>query len=191
MLHFTKIIKIFISLQIIIFSTFIPIVISIPFTNQLVQAVDIPMSWQIPSIVLITFIFKREIVIIAFSIYLLIGLFLLPVFHNGGSLGYLLTPNFGYLLGIYPLVNIIDKLNNLNHKIHYYDLVRYGTLGIFSMHVIGIIYSIIQILLFRQPDILFYSISKYSLGKFCYHLLMLTPITLLIKLINNNYIFKK
>ena len=42
------------------------------------------------------------------------GLFILPVFHQGGSLGYLLTPNFGYLLGLYPLIKIIDNLNNRN-----------------------------------------------------------------------------
>ena len=28
-------------------------------------------------------------------------------------LGYLLTPNFGYLLGVYPLIKFIDKLNEI------------------------------------------------------------------------------
>ena len=121
----------------------------------------------------------------AFSIYLLIGLFFLPVFHNGGSIGYLLTPNFGYLIGIYPLINIIDKLHKLNHKISSYDLLRYGIFGISSMHIIGTIYCCIQILYLKQSDILIYNISRYSLSKFGYHLLMLTPITLFIKLINN------
>ena len=138
-----------------------------------------------PSIILITLIFKGEIVIKAFSIYLFIGLFFIPVFHNGGSLGYLLTPNFGYLIGIFPLIKFIDKLKNKNNKIRFYDFLRYGILGIFSMHIIGIIYNFIQILYFNQSDLLLYNISKYSLGKFGYHLLMLTPITLLIKMINN------
>ena len=106
---FNKIIEIFLSLQIIIISTFIPAFISIPFTNKYLQTFDIPISWQIPSIILITLIFKGDVVLIAFSLYLLIGLFFLPVFQNGGSIGYLLTPNFGYLLGIYPLINIINK----------------------------------------------------------------------------------
>ena len=47
-----------------------------------------------------------------YTIYLLVGLFLLPIFHQGGSLGYLLTPNFGYLLGIYPLIKIINNYDN-------------------------------------------------------------------------------
>ena len=45
------------------------------------------------------------------------------------------------------------------------------------MHLIGIIYSVIQNIVFEQSEILLYNISKYSLGKFGYHLLMLTPIT--------------
>ncbi len=190
MFVFDKVIKIFISLQIIIISTFIPVAISIPFTNLPIKTLDIPISWQIPTIVLITLIFKREVVTIAISFYLLIGLLFLPVFHNGGSLGYLLTPNFGYLLGTYPLVNIIDKLNKLNHKIKYYDLLKYGILGVCSMHIMGIIYTLIVILILKQPQILLYNISKYSVSKIGYHLLMLTPITLLTKLINN-YNFKE
>ncbi len=187
MLYFHKIIEITISLQIIILSTFIPVFITFPFTNQLINTIDMPISWQVPFTILITLIFNGEVVTIAFSIYLIIGLFFLPVFQNGGSIGYLLTPNFGYLLGMYPLINIVDKLNKLNHKVHYFDLFMYGILGICSMHFIGIIYSCIQILYFKKPEILIYNISKYSLGKFGYHLLMLTPLTLIIKFINNKY----
>ena len=184
MLNFNKVVKIIISLQVIIISSLVPAYISIPSTNQVMQTYEIPISWQVPSIIIITLIFKSEIVIKAFIIYLFIGLFFLPVFQNGGSLGYLLTPNFGYLIGIFPLIKFIDKLKNKNNKIRFYDFLRYGILGIFSMHIIGIIYNFIQILYFNQSDLLLYNISKYSLGKFGYHLLMLTPITLLIKLIN-------
>ena len=192
MLNFNKIIEIFISLQIIIISTFIPVYISIPFTNQEIQTFEIPISWQIPSIIIITLIFNGEIVIKAFSIYLIIGLFFLPVFHNGGSIGYLLTPNFGYLLGIYPLIKIIDRLKKIhNYKIHFYDFLRYGILGICIMHITGIIYNSIQILYFKQLDSLLYNISKYTLGKFGYHLLMLVPITLLIKIINKIIRYEK
>tara|TARA_B100000902_G_scaffold298636_1_gene285995 strand:- start:517 stop:1095 length:579 start_codon:yes stop_codon:yes gene_type:complete len=186
MLKFNKIIEIFISLQIIIISTFIPVFLSIPFTNNFIQISEIPITWQITSIILLTLIFKGEIVVKAFSFYLLIGLLFFPVFQKGGSLGYLLTPNFGYLLGIYPLINIIDKLNKKNNKIHYYDIMRFGFFGIISMHFIGIIYTSIQILYFDQPEIILYNLSKYSLSKFGYHILMLTPITLLSKLINKH-----
>ena len=191
MLNLRRVTEIFISLQIIIISTFIPVFISIPYTNQLIKTFEIPISWQVPAIIVITLIFKGEIVIKAFSIYLLIGLFIFPVFHDGGSLGYLLTPNFGYLIGAYPLIKIIDKLNKKNKKLYYFDFLKYGFLGICSMHIAGIIYSCIQILYFKQTGLLLYNISKFSLGKIGYHFLMLIPITLLIKLINNKYKSKK
>ena len=186
MLNFNKLIEVIISLQIIIISTFIPVFFSIPFTNKLVETFEIPITWQIPSIVMITLIFRGKVVIKAFSIYLIIGLFFIPVFHQGGSLGYLLTPNFGYLLGMYPLIKIIDNLNKRNQLINYYELLKYVTLGICSMHLIGIIYNCILVLYFKQPEILLFNISKYSLGKFGYHLLVLIPVTLLIRIINNN-----
>ena len=186
MLNFNKIIEVIISLQIIIISTFIPVLFSIPFANKLVETYEIPITWQIPSIVMITLIFRGKIVIKAFSIYLIIGLFFIPVFHQGGSLGYLLTPNFGYLLGMYPLIKIIDNLNKRNQLINYYELLKYVTLGICSMHLIGIIYNCILVLYFKQPEILLFNISKYSLGKIGYHLLVLIPVTLLIRIINNN-----
>ena len=186
MLNFNKLIEVIISLQIIIISTFIPVFFSIPFANKLVETYEIPITWQIPSIVMITLIFRGKIVIKAFSIYLIIGLFFIPVFHQGGSLGYLLTPNFGYLLGMYPLIKIIDNLNKRNQLINYYELLKYVTLGICSMHLIGIIYNCILVLYFKQPEILLFNISKYSLGKIGYHLLVLIPITLLIRIINNN-----
>ena len=186
MLNFRRFIEIVISLQLIIISTFIPVFILIPFSNQPFNIFEIPISWQVPLIIIITLIFKRNVVTIAFSIYLLIGLFLLPVFQNGGSIGYLLTPNFGFLLGIYPLIFFIDKLNN-QKIIDYYYFIRYGIQGIVCMHIIGIVYNYIQLLFFNKPDILIYNISKFSLGKIGFHFLMLAPISILIKIINKNY----
>ena len=87
----------------------IPAYITLPFTSKLIQVFEIPITWQVTSIIIISLIFNNEIVFKAFSIYLLLGLFFIPVFHQGGSLGYLLTPNFGYLLGIYPLIKIISN----------------------------------------------------------------------------------
>ncbi len=124
MINLNKSIEILISVQIIIISSFLPVFISLPFTNNLSQTFQMPITWQLPSIMIITIIFKSKIVIKAFSIYLIIGLFFIPVFHQGGSLGYLLIPNFGYLLGMYPLIKIIDNLNKIKHKINYYNLVK-------------------------------------------------------------------
>ena len=185
MLNLYKTIEVVISLQILIISTMIPVFITIPFTNNVLEIVDIPITWQIPSVILITLIFSGKIVFKAFSIYLLLGIFFIPIFHHGGSLGYILTPNFGYLLGIYPLIKIIDDLNKDNKIITLYKFIKYGIIGITFMHIVGITYSSIQMIYFKQYDYLLYSISNYSFGKYGYHLLMLTPISLLLSPINN------
>ena len=185
MLNLYKTIEVVISLQILIISTMIPVFITIPITNKVLEIVDIPITWQIPSVILITLIFRGKIVFKAFSIYLLLGIFFIPIFHHGGSLGYILTPNFGYLLGIYPLIKIIDDLNKDNKIITVYKFIKYGIIGITFMHIIGITYSSIQMIYFKRYDYLLYSISNYSFGKYGYHLLMLTPISLLLSPINN------
>ena len=184
MLNYSKSIEILISLQVIFISTMIPVFITLPFNYQDIQIFEIPTTWQIPSIIIISLIFNGEIVSKAFSIYLLVGLFLLPIFHQGGSLGYLLTPNFGYLLGIYPLIKVINDLNIRYRIIDIFNFLKAGILGVTVMHLIGIIYGFIQILYFRQANIFIYNISKYTLGKFGYHLLILLPITLLLRPIN-------
>ena len=186
MLNFYKLIEILVSLQSLVITSMLPVFIPLPFIYKSSNNIELPITWQIPTIILLTLIFHKKVVLRAFSIYIFLGLFIFPVFHQGGSIGYLLTPNFGYLLGIYPLITIIDKLNNRNIKINNYDLLKKCTLGICSMHLIGIIYSCIQILYFKQSESLLYIISKYSLGKFGYHLLMCAPITLLINIIKNN-----
>ena len=102
------------SLQSLVISTMLPVYIPLPFVNESNNSFEMPITWQIPTIILLTLIFHKKVVFRAFSIYIILGLFIAPVFHQGGSIGYLLTPNFGYLLGLYPLIKIIDDLNNRN-----------------------------------------------------------------------------
>ena len=180
MLNYLKVIEILISLQSIYISTMIPVFVSIKESNNLFQSLEIPITWQIPIIMLLSLIFKRKVVYIAFSIYLFLGLFIIPIFHQGGSLGYLLTPNFGYLIGIYPLIIKIDKLNK-KKKIQISEFIKSGVLGITAMHLTGILYTLLLMLVYNQLSTFLYNLSIYSLGKIGYHFLMLIPLYLLIK----------
>ena len=180
MLNFYKLIEILVSLQSLIISTMLPVYIPITFIDKSTNSFEIPITWQIPTIILLTLIFDRKVVFRAFTIYIILGLFIFPVFHQGGSIGYLLTPNFGYLLGIYPLIKIIDNLNNRN-KINISHFLINGFLGITAMHLTGIFYNFIQVILYNQFNIFLYNLGKYSVGKIGYHLIMLIPLILLIK----------
>ena len=158
----------------------LPVYIQLPFINKSSNSIDMPVSWQIPTIILITLIFDKKVVFSAFTTYIIFGLFILPVFHQGGSIGYLLTPNFGYLLGIFPLIKIIDNLNKRN-KINIRNFLINGFIAIIAMHLTGIFYSLIQLILYGKFNIFLYNLGKYSIGKIGYHLIMLMPLTLLIR----------
>ena len=180
MLNFYKLIEILVSLQSLIISTMLPIYIPLHFIDKSSNSNEIPITWQIPTIIFLTLIFDRKVVFRAFTLYIILGLFISPVFNQGGSVGYLLTPNFGYLLGTYPLIKIIDNLNKKN-KINIGNFLKEGFLGIVALHLTGIFYNIIQIIFYKQFNIFLYNIGKYSVGKIGYHLLMLIPLILLIK----------
>ena len=180
MLNFYKFIEILVSLQSLVITTMLPVFIPLPFIDKSSISFEIPITWQIPTLILLTIIFNKKVVFRAFSIYLILGVFIFPVFHQGGSLGYLLTPNFGYLLGLYPLIKIIDNLNYRN-KINIKNFLRNGFLAIFIMHLTGIFYNFIQVIFYSQSNLFLYNLGKYSLGKIGYHFLMLFPILLINK----------
>ena len=180
MLNFYKLIEILVSLQSLVISTMLPIYIPLPFIYKSSNNLELPITWQIPTIILLTLIFHKKVVFRAFSIYVILGLFIYPVFHQGGSVGYLLTPNFGYLLGLYPLIKIIDDTNTRN-KINVGYFLKNGFIAIGAMHLTGIFYNFLQILLYSQFSLFLYNLGKYSLGKIGYHFLMLFPLLLLIK----------
>ena len=180
MLNFYKLIEILVSLLSLVITTMLPVYIPLQFINKSINSFEIPITWQIPTVILLTLIFQKEVILKAYYIYIFLGLFIAPVFHQGGSIGYLLTPNFGYLLCLYPLIKIIDYLNKRN-KINFGNFLIKGFLAICALHLTGIFYNFIQIIFFSQFNIFLYNLGKYSVGKIGYHFIMLLPLLLLIK----------
>ena len=180
MLNFYKLIEILVSLQLLVATTMISVYIPLPFIDKSINGLEMPITLQIPTIIILTLIFEKKVVFRAFSIYIILGLFISPVFHQGGSIGYLLTPNFGYLIGVYPLIKIIDNLNTRN-KINISNFLINGFIAIGAMHLTGIFYNFIQIIFYSKFNIFLYNLGKYSVGKIGYHFLMLFPLCLLIE----------
>ena len=180
MQNFIKIFEILICLQSIFISTMIPIFFEIPYKDNLIINLDSPITLQLPTIILISLFFKRNIVFFAYTIYLFIGLFALPIFHQGGSLGYMLTPNFGYLLGMYPLIKIINDVSVLR-RFRIIVFLKRASIAVLWLHLTGIIYTLIQSIFYKQFDLYLYNVGNYSLGKIGYHLFLLIPLAFLIK----------
>ena len=162
----------------------LPVYIPLPFVDESINSFEMPITWQIPTIILLTIIFHKKVVFRAFSIYIILGLFVAPVFYKGGSIGYLLTPNFGYLLGLYPLIKIIDNLNTRN-KLNVDYFLKNGFIAICAMHVTGIFYNLLQVIFYSKFNIFLYNLGKYSVGKIGYHFLTLFPLLLHIKTIKS------
>ena len=183
MLAKNRFLKLLISIEILIISSMIPIHIPIPDINNIIRFTEIPINWQFPLSIFITLIFTGELVLLAHIFYLVIGLFFLPIFYDGGSLGYLLTPNFGYLIGIFPLIKIINILNKLRNY-NFSEYIRYLIVAIAIFHFIGIFYLSFQLILFNKANLILYNIGKYSINKIPYQLLMTIPIFFIVKFLN-------
>ena len=100
-------------------------------------------NWQIQGVLLTSLLCGPQIGTISAISYLIIGLFYLPVFHGGGSVGYILTHEFGYLLGFIPAAWICGFLAKQNTKANLINYSYYTTLSLCVVHIIGIIYLII------------------------------------------------
>ena len=99
-------------------------------------------SWQIQGLLITSLLCGPQIGIISAISYLFIGLFYLPVFHGGGSVGYILTHEFGYLLGFIPAAWTCGFLSKKDPNANLISYSFYTILSLFILHFTGIIYMI-------------------------------------------------
>ncbi len=119
---------------------------------------------QIPVVLFIASILGECWGLLAILVYILIGLFIFPLFALGGGLSYVFQYNFGYIFGyIFAVLLVSKELKNGNSVAHILLSVLYG---VFIIHLIGILYlSIIALLKqdgfdFIRNVIYFQSFSK-------------------------------
>ena len=175
--------KFIISFESILISSMIPINIPIPSIENIYKIVEVPINYQIPTVIFLTLIFSGEFLKNVYAIYIFIGLFFLPIFFDGGSLGYLITPNFGYLIGIFPLITIINILNKKS-SLTFIRFMKYSLVGLIIMHFTGILYLSLQLLVFNKTDLILYNIGLFTLNKMPFQIISLIPVYISFKLIN-------
>ena len=173
--------KFIVSFQSILISSMIPIKIPIPTFENSYRIIDIPINYQIPTIIFLTLIFSGEFIRNVYAIYIIIGLLFLPIFFDGGSLGYLTTPNFGYLIGLFPLISIINLLNKRNN-FSFIKYIRYSLMGLIIMHFTGILYYTLQLLIFNKSDLILYYFGLFTLNKIPFQIISLIPVYLSVDL---------
>ena len=126
--------------MLIIVCAMMPSAVIFPKEDLSLSIIQLKSNWQIQGLLLTSLLCGPKIGTISSISYLIIGLFYLPVFHGGGSVGYILTHEFGYLLGFIPaawtcgfLAKKISSVNLINYSF-------YTVISLCIMHLIGIIY---------------------------------------------------
>ena len=183
MINKRNIIKFIVSFEIIMISSMFPINIPIPSIGKIYRVVEIPINYQIPAVIFLTLIFSGKFITKVYAIYIFIGLFFLPIFFDGGSLGYLITPNFGYLIGVFPLINIIKRLNK-EYNLSFIKYIKYSLVSLIMLHLTGILYLSFQLFLFNKSNLILYNIGLFTLSKIPFQIITLLPVYLSFNLIN-------
>ena len=129
--------------MLIIVCAMIPSSIILPQQDLSLTNFPLNSNWQIQGLLMTSLLCGPRIGIICAISYLFIGLFYLPVFHGGGSVGYILTPEFGYLLGFTPAAWICGFLAKKNPETNLINYSYYTIISLFILHITGIIYLIL------------------------------------------------
>lgn len=96
---------------------------------------------QVPAIACMTIILGRKYSIVAIFIYILAGLFFVPVFSLGGGIKYIFQYGFGYILGFIPMVLVLWKCLGRNYKP---KKVFFASLyAVLALHIFGIVYLVL------------------------------------------------
>ena len=165
--------------MLIIICAMIPSSIIFPQEDLSLSNIPLHSNWQIQGVLLTSLLCGPEIGTISAISYLIIGLFYLPVFHGGGSVGYILTPEFGYLLGFIPAAWACGFLTKNTPKANLINYSFYTFISLFIVHLIGIIYLIFGKIFGNWLDSLFDLVLINTIIPFPNQLLLCISISLL------------
>ena len=129
--------------MLIIICSMIPASIILPQQDLSLSIIPLNSNWQIQGILITSILCGPEIGTICALAYMIIGLFYLPVFHGGGSVGYILTPEFGYLLGFIPAAWTCGFLSKKESNPNLINYSFYTVLSLIILHLIGITYLVL------------------------------------------------
>ncbi len=75
--------------------------------------------------------------------YMALGLIGLPVFSGGGGLGYILMPNFGFIIGFVVATITMSVISQNVKNTTFFNSLCISLLGVTIIYIIGILYFVI------------------------------------------------
>ncbi len=120
--------------------------IRIPMPNMM------PVTLQTFFVLLTALVLPMKTSVLAISAYAALGLIGLPIFSGGGGIGYILMPNFGFIIG-FLIATVIMSV--ITQKLKYSKLWQYiviSLIGIAVIYIIGILYFGFIINVYNKGD---------------------------------------
>lgn len=105
---------------------------------------------QVPAIMFICALLGRRFSLASVILYILVGLFLAPVFALGGGLDYVFQYGFGYILAYIPAVFFAGSI--LRSGLTYRNMAQATLVGVLTIHIIGILYMLFMAGLQRETS---------------------------------------
>ena len=104
---------------------------------------------QIPAIACMTIILGKRYSCVAIILYLIAGLFFVPVFSLGGGLKYIFQYGFGYIIGFFPMVIILSKCIGKDFRIK--NVFLASLYSVLALHLFGMVYLILLCAIRHEP----------------------------------------
>ena len=95
---------------------------------------------QVPMIAAMSVILGKRFSCTAIFLYLITGLFFIPVFSLGGGFRYVFQYGFGYILGFFPMVLILSKYLQYDYKPK--KVFAASIYSVLALHICGMVYLI-------------------------------------------------
>ncbi len=96
---------------------------------------------QVPAVIFIAALLGRKFGLTSVIIYILTGLFVMPVFALGGGWKYIGEYGFGYIIAYIPAVFLTATI--LKNGFTYKNIIKAITIGILTIHITGIVYMLL------------------------------------------------
>lgn len=129
----------------------------------------VPFTMQVFFVVFAGLLLGSKLALMSQLIFIIIGLIGVPVFTNGGGIGYVFQPTFGYIIGFavgaYVAGLIVEKLN----KNRFITYIIASLVAVFVIYLFGVPYLYVINAIFLAKPFTFMAAIKYgflmSIGK--------------------------
>lgn len=115
---------------------------------------------QIPVLFFIIALLGRKFAVLTIIGYIVLGMFF-PIFALGGGISYIFEYGFGYILAFIPVIFLVGTL--LKVKTDFFRILLWVVVGVFAIHILGILYLLfVSALQHAQMDLVSSWIASQS-----------------------------